>query len=254
MNPINIKKYLTNPLPVWYNIIQERRVIMNIRTKRRKRNWLIKKLFSQSLVVSMLVIMILLTNNMILKGEKAMVDNAPVVANNATVEVEPEIILPPKYNVGLSDYLQEYTFSLTEKCPDVDYELALAVLYTESKFNSQAKNVNRNGSIDRGIAQINSNYTEHYAEVSGFNESFDPYVAEHGIKACVYKLQTLADVWKAKGVTDKETLELYMIQSYNRGVVGFKNYMASNGAESNYSRLILQRKNELLSEGEIITK
>lgn len=227
---------------------------MNIRTKRRKRNWLIKTLFSQSLVVSMLVIMILLTNNMILKGEKAMVESTQVVSNNDITVVEPEIILPPKYNVGLSDYLQEYTFYLTEKCPDVDYELALAVLYTESKFNSQAKNVNRNGSIDRGIAQINSNYTEHYAEVSGFNESFDPYIAEHGIKACVYKLQTLADVWKAKGVTDKETLELYMIQSYNRGVIGFKNYMASNGAESDYSRLIFQRKNELMSEGEIITK
>ena len=230
----------------------------------------------QLLVVSIVVIVVLLTNQTILNAQKEKTEvledaliiaeiNNPTAIENTAREISgaekpqpPEKVklLPsvPEYTIGLSEYLQQYTFDLTQQCENVSYELALSVLYTESKFNASATNVNRNGTIDRGIAQINSGYTEHYADVSGFNKDFNPFIAEHGIKACVFKLQELAEVWKLQGVTDKGTIELYAIQSYNRGVIGFKEYMAYNGPQSNYSKLIFNRKNELLNEGEILTK
>lgn len=156
------------------------------------------------------------------------------------------------YNISLSTDLQTYAYEISQLCPDVSYELVLAMLYTESEFDANAKGYNNNGTVDQGIAQINSDYTDHYAEVSGLYESFDPYNAEHGIKACACKLQTLADVWKNNGVTDSATLELYSIQSYHMGVVGFKNYKAKYGASSSYSNLVLERKNQLLTTNTIV--
>lgn len=242
---------------------------MKNRTRRRKSHWRIKRTpLNQSLVVSIvIIIMILLLNKTILKhndvervgnitikstiAEGKMVADAQVVAKNEPTELFTDVsrgatLFRFVYNVTLSTELQAYTYELTSKCPDISYELVLALLYTESRFDANATGHNSDGSIDQGIAQINSYYTDHYAQTSG-EKDFNPYNPKHGIKACVYKLQMLADVWKKKGITDKDTLELYSIQSYHMSVRGFEKYMATNGEESKYSKLIFDRKMQLLT-------
>ena len=202
-------------------------------------------------ILSVLTIILLFTYN--IPQEEKVIECKTYLEEESQVEEE-IIVSVPRYNINLSEHLQEYTYYLSEECPDVDYELILSVLYTESKFDANTKNINRSGSVDRGIAQINSNYTKHYAEVSGYYKDFNPFNPEHGIKACVYKLQELAEFWKKNGTTDKEKLEIQMVESYNKGVTGYKNYIKSNNTDtSKYSNLVLTRKNELLTEGEFIT-
>lgn len=259
---------------------------MNNRTRSRKTKWRIKKTpFNQSLVVSIVVIIILLLSNAIFQpnevkgvsGTKEVASTKVTQEAIATLdkEVKEEVIAQEVipyvaeenvsrsifidrkdilfYNdIALSKYLQQYTYELVALCGDVDYNTVLSMLYCESKFDANAVGYNTNGSIDEGIAQINSNSRSHFAETSGLYGDFNPYNPEHGIKAMVYKLQMLADVWKAQGITDKDTLELYTIQSYHRGVNGFKNDMAINGtAHSPYSDKIFKAKEELIRTGNI---
>ena len=117
-------------------------------TRSRKRKRFIKRIISQSLAVS-IVIIILLVNNAILKPHTVAKELDNNIFKTQAEKLKADIVLDqsPKYNLSLSKDLQRFTYNLTEKCPDVTYEMALAVLYTESKFDAKAKNVNRNGSL-----------------------------------------------------------------------------------------------------------
>lgn len=242
---------------------------MNNRTRIRKRKLFIKKKVHQSIVVSMIVIIILLlsttsintvgANGVVMENvskevvTKEVISKQVVIAKVDTEEVSrgsEDIRNIPNYDITLSKDLQEFTFGRVQLCGYVEYSTVLALLYSESRFDANATNHNDDGSTDEGIAQINDYNTAHYAQTADLVGTFDPYIAEHGIQACVYKLQMLADVWVAQGITDKDTLELYVINSYHRSVNGFKGDMATYGTpNSSYSDLVLSRKNQLLTQG-----
>jgi soluble lytic murein transglycosylase-like protein len=76
--------------------------------------------------------------------------------------------------IPMSYELQEYTY---QKCEErgLEYELVLAVIWRESRFDAGAVNVNRNGTQDSGIMQINDVNRAWLSERWGIEDLMDPY-------------------------------------------------------------------------------
>jgi soluble lytic murein transglycosylase-like protein len=74
----------------------------------------------------------------------------------------------------MSYELQEYTY---QKCEErgLEYELVLAVMWRESRFDADAVNVNVNGTQDNGIMQINDVNKAWLNERWGIEDLMDPY-------------------------------------------------------------------------------
>lgn len=70
--------------------------------------------------------------------------------------------------------LQEYTY---QKCVEhgLEYELVLAIMWRESRFDPNAVNINDNGTQDNGIMQINDVNKGWLYEKYGISDLMDPY-------------------------------------------------------------------------------
>lgn len=77
-------------------------------------------------------------------------------------------------NIPMSYELQEYTY---RKCAErgLEYELVLAIMWRESRFNADAVNVNANGTVDSGIMQINDVNKKWLQDHYGIEDLMDPY-------------------------------------------------------------------------------
>jgi soluble lytic murein transglycosylase-like protein len=75
--------------------------------------------------------------------------------------------------IPLSEELHRYTY---ERCEanELDYELVLALMWRESRFQTQAVHINRNGTQDSGIMQINDVNRGWLAEKHGITDLMDP--------------------------------------------------------------------------------
>ena len=82
--------------------------------------------------------------------------------------------LPKIYDIALDAEMQWFLLDL---CKDqgVDFELALATAWRESRYKSNAYNVNSNGSEDAGIFQINDCNWEKYERMFPGWDPYDPY-------------------------------------------------------------------------------
>jgi soluble lytic murein transglycosylase-like protein len=76
--------------------------------------------------------------------------------------------------IPMSYELQEYTY---QKCEErgLEYELVLAVIWRESRFDASAVNVNKNGTQDSGIMQINDVNKAWLSERWGIEDLMNPY-------------------------------------------------------------------------------
>jgi hypothetical protein len=76
--------------------------------------------------------------------------------------------------IPLSYDLQKYTY---ERCLEVDleYEMVLAVMWRESTFRLDTVSINRNGTQDSGLMQINDVNRGWLYEQHGISDLFDPY-------------------------------------------------------------------------------
>lgn len=76
-------------------------------------------------------------------------------------------------DIPLSEELQLFTY---EQCveQDIDYTLVLAVMWRESRFKTGVVNVNRNGTRDSGIMQINDVNKGWLAKELGITDLMDP--------------------------------------------------------------------------------
>ena len=75
-------------------------------------------------------------------------------------------------------HLREYAQIQCEKA-DISYELFLAVVYNESRFQPDATHINKNGTIDRGLCQINDAchpflYSKNI--ISSPDDLYNPYI------------------------------------------------------------------------------
>ena len=80
------------------------------------------------------------------------------------------------YN-GWSTELKQYTYQ-TAKAYGVSYELVLAIIYHESRFQAGATHLNTNGTTDWGLMQINDvcfSLLNRQLGIGSMNELLDPY-------------------------------------------------------------------------------
>lgn len=75
--------------------------------------------------------------------------------------------------IPLSYELQQYTY---QRCQDsgLEYEMVLAIMWRESLFQTQAVGVNKNGTKDSGLMQIND-INRGWLSDHGISDLLDPY-------------------------------------------------------------------------------
>ena len=131
---------------------------------------------------------------------------------------------------------QEKQLMIYEICEEygVDYPLVLGILSVESNFKTNVSYKNKNGSTDMGIAQINSYYLDHYADMAQIpRKDFDPYIFEHGIRALCGDLQYLTESYQEDGYSGDE-LTIHVLNGYNMGQGGYNKYKRRTGSISRY--------------------
>jgi soluble lytic murein transglycosylase-like protein len=114
--------------------------------------------------------------------------------------------------IPMSYELQEYTY---QKCEErgLEYELVLAVIWRESRFDAGAVNVNKNGTQDSGIMQIND-VNRAWLSERGIEDLMDPY---QNIDAGTAMLG---------GLTDKYGAHMAML-AYQYGEAGMARKLAN---------------------------
>lgn len=152
----------------------------------------------------------------------------------------------PRYQVKLNEELQKY---LWDKCKENNwpYDVVLAQLKVESDFNVNLTHRNSDGSVDRGLAQINSSTLKFYQEkIPGF-DPFNPY---HAIQACILYLNENRAYWVNKGVTDLEQIIVLSLNSYNMGLPRYLKYRKNTGTISRgYDKTINKYRGQLKNIG-----
>ncbi len=149
------------------------------------------------------------------------------------------------YDVPLSHELQDYVREICEEY-DVDMEIILGIMKTESDFrhNVSSKN-NVGGGRSIGIAQLNENYVEWYGDLTGMGNDFDIDNVHHNILGGVLVYKSYRDYWERQGYEGDELI-IHSLNSYNMGIQGFKNYKRKHNIISrNYDKKVLNYKNNL---------
>ena len=155
----------------------------------------------------------------------------------------------PKYNISLSQELQEHTWNQSNYM-EIPYSLEISLLYAESRFDENAKNYN---DTCRGIGQLSRRTGERLAGILQIDDFWNKnvFVAEYNINCSVYKLWELKQMGIQRNYSEEETI-LFMLGSYNMGVAGFDLYVSENGTmETPYSKEVLKYKNDLEQYGTI---
>ena len=149
-------------------------------------------------------------------------------------------------NVPLSEELQKFTFELCEE-HGLSYDMVLAVIQHESKFNPKAVGKNNNGSEDRGLMQLNSSFHQWHSELLGIpRNQFDPFNERQNLEVGIKILAHYRDYWYERGVDDQERLFKYTLNSYNAGISAYRNMGLISRS---YDRKILHYKTQLEMNG-----
>lgn len=129
---------------------------------------------------------------------------------------------------------------------DIPTALLKAVIQQESGFNAKAVGVNTNGTVDRGLMQLNSNTAPGLAAQLGWDYKVGiEFVPRKAIEMGAYYLSTLY----VEGDIERT------LTSYNRGSAGAKKYKATNGTYSTeYSRGVLGYMKVFIQEEELAKK
>jgi hypothetical protein len=155
-----------------------------------------------------------------------------IVLNNLEqiqAEIQRDVPMPFIYQV--------YTFSV---CQDykVDYEMALAVMDGECNGEISAFNRNDNGSVDKGIMQINSCNYSWLKEELGVTDFYNPW---QNIRCGVFILG---------GLSSRYTDQHQILMSYNMGERRMRKLRNEGIYSSEYSRKIIRRIKEISQEKE----
>lgn len=157
-----------------------------------------------------------------------------------------------KRDIPLSLELQEYIHTMCQDL-DLDYDLALAKISLESNFNIDARGYNKDDygnikSVDIGLMQINSNNLEWASELCGRELDIYSNVYDN-IEAGLRIYKHYESYWASRGYVDRE-LDYRSLNSYNRGIRGFKSYMSDGNDYDDwiYGKLVMDRLNDLKGE------
>lgn len=145
--------------------------------------------------------------------------------------IENQIEQAKMYDIPLSEELQEYTYNLCKE-NNLDYELILAIMDQESDFREDV--VSR--TYDYGIMQINAVNHDWLRVALSIEDFLD---AKQNILAGVFILQ---------GLSEKYEDAHKVLMAYNMGEYGAQKKWEQGILESNYSKLIVERADELKRE------
>lgn len=160
------------------------------------------------------------------------VNNSEVVAAEESAKAAAEAIPSRSYyavndnghTVRLSNELQDWVYQMCVEYGIPGYEkLIISKLYCESGFNQNATHRNRNGTVDYGIAQINSSNHKWLRNTLGVNDFMDPY---QSIRCGVYMM--------SKCLAENGHNESMALAAYNTGRNGI--------SSTQYSRNVLRIK------------
>lgn len=143
-------------------------------------------------------------------------------------------------NIPLNQNIKEYTEYKCEKF-NLDYEMILAVMFVESRFDRNA--ISYNGS-SYGLMQLNKNTYFWIAQKGLNNYNFNPFSPYQNINAGVWYLDYLRDYWINQGYSQEVVFNLTLI-SYHRGIQGCKDYVAQYGYYSDYVGAVYNYKTKL---------
>lgn len=129
--------------------------------------------------------------------------------------------------------LKEYTYEVCKET-GVSYDLITAIIWNESRFQNDAKNINKNETIDRGLMQINDSCVDFLKSrniISNPDDLFDPY---KNIKSGV----TLLSFYMQTSETESE-----MLLKYQLGETGYKALINSGRSTTDDFERVMQIKN-----------
>lgn len=138
----------------------------------------------------------------------------------------------PEYDIKLSEELQEYIY---EQCTEnnLEYELVLAVMYTESRFKDNLISKTN----DYGLMQINQCNHKNLRKQLGITDFLNP---RQNIDAGIYMLSDLYSRY-----SDAHQV----LTAYNWGEYGMLRGWKKGTRTSKYSRLVLKHKSQLEQDG-----
>ncbi len=128
-------------------------------------------------------------------------------------------------DIALSEDLQEYTYELCEEY-NVDYSLALAVMWQESNFEPNLISA----TDDYGLMQINVVNHKWLSNLLGIVDFLDP---KQNLQAGIYMLSMLKEKYEDDHL---------VLMAYNYGEGGAKLHWASGEVTSRYSLQVHSRK------------
>lgn len=130
---------------------------------------------------------------------------------------------------------------------DISYTLILAIIGVESNYGEATVNVNTNGTVDSGIAQINSENTGWLAELAGI-EKVDVQNDYHNVDMMIELLKYERDYFREVGYSEEDVFILTVI-AYNRGRGNTIEHIKKHGVkENNYARKVIAEKERLESK------
>lgn len=130
-------------------------------------------------------------------------------------------------DIPLPRPLQRYTYALCDEM-QVDYDLILAVMWKESRFQTDAVHVNSNGTRDSGIMQINDINSEWMAQKLEITDLMDP---RQNIRAGV---TIIAGFVHRYGIHDG-------VMAYNLGEAGMKRAKERGVTSTDISQSIMEK-------------
>jgi hypothetical protein len=141
---------------------------------------------------------------------------------------------------GLGEDLLAYIWKKSEE-NNIPHTLILAIIGVESDYGRVKTNKNKNGTIDSGIAQINSRNISWLSELAGI-KNVDPYNDYHSIDMMLALLDYERDYWRQKGYSEEDVFTLVVV-SYNMGRGNAIKFVRRNGVvDSKYSKKVMKEK------------
>lgn len=130
---------------------------------------------------------------------------------------------------------------------DLAYTFILAIIGVESNYGRYTYNVNKNGTVDSGIAQINSSNVQWLSKLAGIDD-VDVHNDFHNIDMMIELLKYERDYFRSLGLSEEDVFYLTCL-AYNRGRSGAINHVKKYGFDSSsYVEKVLKEKEVLESK------
>lgn len=145
------------------------------------------------------------------------------------------------YRIALPVEQQQYAYNICKKY-GIEYELFLAIMYKESRYNAGAVGMN-----SYGLCQIHGSNRAMLASRLGLTNLYDPY---DNMTAGAYLLSTYFQI-ASKYVTG-DSITVYALNAYNMGEGAYYTSCFSRGIlDREYSSSVISIRNRIKANGGI---